>query len=208
MESMGILISGSLKKPHKVFAHYRRILFSFLKDALLSAVCPTYVRTSVSDSLVAKVESRAFHETWIPDNYYERIGQSLNSLRILFLLSSHYFYNFYFNNKYLRTLVQVRRFLLRQSAHFSTIWVNLFSIFSRELCAFWLECSCTLFCLHNPRSTFSPIGPLRLSFTLAAPFFALPQAPRWLCYTLYRRVCYNSIYFQNMYSEFPIIVST
>ena len=46
--------------------------FSFLKDALLSTVAPSHVRTSISVPLVEKVEKKAFSDNWIPDNYYER----------------------------------------------------------------------------------------------------------------------------------------
>ena len=56
-------------------------IFSFLKDAILSTIAPSKVRTSVSGRLIEKVEKKAFDESWIPDNHYERKSSNTNIVK-------------------------------------------------------------------------------------------------------------------------------
>lgn len=59
----------------------RIFLASFLKDAILSTIAPSKVRTSVSGRLIEKVEKKAFDESWIPDNHYERKSSNTNIVK-------------------------------------------------------------------------------------------------------------------------------
>lgn len=50
-----------------------KCIFSFLKDAIISAVSPKIAKTSVSSQLVQKVENRTFNEDWIADPLHDRM---------------------------------------------------------------------------------------------------------------------------------------